>query len=1096
MGIRLFGRWIIFAIVMTLLALPSMARDVTYVNNEIALEIRVERGGRLWSLAEVPSLRYGDFLHVKLVNAKGFNKEFPYVINQRLNSMPSNHGLMLVGAFVRATDRSGLGLEAFPRPFLSADNSELLFRIERDDVTPFLLLIPAIYEGREGEWEDFVKDITRKPELKAFRDFLLREFDAGTAGGEIGMVYKEGDDPDSSLRTAQFLLPRIMAANQERNAPDYNGLSRSQQTDRLYGALGVAPPPQAGSLEYINSFLDAFVPTDPTQPVKMPDRNTFGALLQQGVSFLPQWYSAPLRGLELFGKMTLLLSGLNQRPKRDEKYFVSVRWAPKTATPATPGAAGTVAGSILADTYQMDPIERLDAKGADGRGRKNILIACLGRTGFKKAVIKPTIAVPNQGGIVYLSNTSQTRILTFDGASPLSPDQLERFTSGLVLQLMDGSPAIPLTYDKKNGAFILASAQTLPLKPVNAVIRGDWGHTGRVDDLTTAFQVCGVDRGLWTVENGLSLTVGGQVAVRLRTEKPIRPYQVTFRYTNGAPLNTQDIAEVPNEPGVYTAKFDLTGQRAGIGRLEIYKPPMGDAPDMVEGFRDATSGDLRVQLFDPQRPIVFSDLEYYAYDNRLKVKGTAFTENTAPARIAVGESVFERGPNLEEGWIAYDTKTPFTKVGSNPAMLTLRDGRITTSELRVRPRRPTFTMVERIKNNPPAPFPWELPEKLATQYSALEIRLTAAEGYRFVASSQLMFGPIAIKPDIIPTGAQGVEMLTFTLDPRLYPNLRGALVGRLTETRDSGETVTSADLPLAYTLAQLPDLPISLRVMGGKYRLIGNGVGSIERAGAASMLQPVMPTGTGPTAYIDFTVLPGAPLVFQARGYDTPLRWNGPIVPASLNRPAIQLDNGDKPAAMVQWNKAEGATEYRVFRSTDPNVPATPQTRLTVLPATDAATYAYADKEPLEPGAAYYYRVVAVCRKDGYTEDLFPEAEFSAVSAPSEAILVRPAAPLTVAVAAVMVNDKTVPEIRFSKAAGATAYRIYRGESTDFMPTPENKVSPDLAATAPDTQTWQDAAPLTPGRTYFYKVIAIATREGIKEAVSAPSPVSNGYLVP
>lgn len=1068
-------------------ALSAQAREEIPANNDVALQIRVERGGRLWALTDIPALQYGDLLHVQLTNATALHPEFPHVIRQRLNSMPSDHGLMIVAAFVQASDRAGLGNEAFEAPFLSQDSKELLFRVKRDDVTPFLLMVPAIYDGkRRGEWFELRNDIRKKPELKPLRDYLLRDFEAASVGGEVGVAFREGDDPDNSLKVAEFLLPRIVVANQARAQPEFQKLTRSQQTDKLYGALGVDLPDKPGSYEYINSFLDAFVPSDPAQAVKVPDGAILGALLQQGFTFLPQWYSAPLRGLELIGKLGVLLSGLNKRPKPDEKYFVSVRWTPKTV------AAGTAnATPAFTNAFSMDPVERLEEKSADGRQRKNILIACLGRTGFKKAVVKPTLTVAN-AGVVYLSNINPARSLSLDGGSPLSPDQLSRFASGLTLQLLDGTAPIPLLYDAKTGAFLLNSPQPLPTTPRNAVIRGDWGRIGKAADLTQPFQVCGVERGAWTMENGSALILGGAATIRLKTDQPLRPLQVIFRYQGGAAITAAEIADVPNAPGVFAVRFDLSNQRAGEGRLEVYRPPAGDAPALVETYQEGSSGEQKVKIYDPVRVLTPADTEYYAYDSRLRLRTSAFPESAFPTKITLGATTFDRGATLEDGWVAFDTKTPGTTVGNQNATFALKDGRTSTGEVRVRPRRPAFAVMERLREMPPQPFPWELPERVATQYSALEIRLTAAEGYHFPATAQLKFGPVTITPDIIPTGAQGADSITFTLDPRSYPNLRGQLIGRLFETREGNEVVSSVDIPLAYTLAQVPDLPVSLRYANGKYRLIGQNVNLIERAGASGALNPVTAVGTGATAYIEFPAAPGIPLYFQPRMLGTPLKWAGPITPAAPVRPAVDYNPAEN-AATVRFDRAAGATSYRVYRLTRPDEPLTPQNRVTILPATDAANYSVRDDSALQPGIPYQYRVVAIHQREGYGEPLFPEADFSAFSDFSEPILTRPAAVQTVAVER---GADGVVRVRFARAAGATVYRIHRGETPDFAPSMENRAGADLPAAPADSPTWTETSPLTPGHTYYYKVVAVATREGLREQVAPPSPASNGVAIP
>src|SRR4051794_39580391 len=91
------------------------------LNKENVLRVEVERAGQRYPLSDIPSLEKDDQVYVQLVNAKGYRDKFPFIANQRVASMKSDHGVMIVGAFINKNATAGLDKALFPRATRAKD---------------------------------------------------------------------------------------------------------------------------------------------------------------------------------------------------------------------------------------------------------------------------------------------------------------------------------------------------------------------------------------------------------------------------------------------------------------------------------------------------------------------------------------------------------------------------------------------------------------------------------------------------------------------------------------------------------------------------------------------------------------------------------------------------------------------------------------------------------------------------------------------------------------------------------------------------------------------------------------------------------------
>ena len=181
-----------------------------------------------------------------------------------------------------------------------------------------------------------------------------------------------------------------------------------------------------------------------------------------------------------------------------------------------------------------------------------------------------------------------------------------------------------------------------------------------------------------------------------------------------------------------------------------------------------------------------------------------------------------------------------------------------------------------------------------------------------------------------------------------------------------------------------------------------------------------------------------------------------PAAPAAPGNLSAIAGNGQ---IQLSWNAVTGATDYRIFRTTNGTFGTTPIATVTTT------TYL---NTGLTNGTTYSYRVAA--------HNAGGDGPFSAVvsTAPGAA----PGVPTNVSASA----GNAMVTLSWTAVATATSYNVYRGTTTN------GQAAPPLATglTAP---AFVDS-PVTNGVTYFYKVTAVnAFGESTRSTEASASPM-------
>ncbi len=179
---------------------------------------------------------------------------------------------------------------------------------------------------------------------------------------------------------------------------------------------------------------------------------------------------------------------------------------------------------------------------------------------------------------------------------------------------------------------------------------------------------------------------------------------------------------------------------------------------------------------------------------------------------------------------------------------------------------------------------------------------------------------------------------------------------------------------------------------------------------------------------------------------------NGPLTNATLHcaksaptAPVVRIGNSassGKP--MLTWNAVEGATSYRIYRSTSKG------SGYSLLGTTTATSYT---NTGAKAGTTYYYRVKA-CNDAG----LSPYSNI--VSGQAKSVTPKPAAPV-VKIGNSASSGK--PQLTWNAVSGATSYKVYRATSQNG--------TYSLLGTVTATSYTNTGAKA--GTTYYYKVKAV-----------------------
>jgi len=170
-----------------------------------------------------------------------------------------------------------------------------------------------------------------------------------------------------------------------------------------------------------------------------------------------------------------------------------------------------------------------------------------------------------------------------------------------------------------------------------------------------------------------------------------------------------------------------------------------------------------------------------------------------------------------------------------------------------------------------------------------------------------------------------------------------------------------------------------------------------------------------------------------------------PLPPKPAAPTGFTATAGDTKITLV-WSAVSGATEYRVFHGTSPNV------LTSGSPVTTVATPSFTDTG-LTNGTTYYFKVVAANMAGA--GDASPE--ISKTPLPP-----LPAVPTNLIAAA----GNAQVALTWTAVTGVTEYRIYRGTSAGVSTT-----GAAIAVSTVTTPSFTNLS-LTNGTTYFFKVVA------------------------
>ncbi|MBI4566775.1 MAG: hypothetical protein HY719_00095 [Planctomycetes bacterium] len=196
--------------------------------------------------------------------------------------------------------------------------------------------------------------------------------------------------------------------------------------------------------------------------------------------------------------------------------------------------------------------------------------------------------------------------------------------------------------------------------------------------------------------------------------------------------------------------------------------------------------------------------------------------------------------------------------------------------------------------------------------------------------------------------------------------------------------------------------------------------------------------------------------------------------PTSANVPPVAPDpvsaSATSTAIRVTWTAVTGATSYRVYRSSSPNVPIDTGAQIADVPA-PATSY---DDAAATPGNTYFYvvRAVNAFGASQRSNIVGPVSRANALAAPT-------------GLTATAGNAKV--DLSWTAVSGATAYKVYRSNA----PAPVTSGALLATVNAP-TVTYSDATAVN-GTLYYYVVTTVGgpSDSGPSNEVSA-TPAAGG----
>lgn len=204
------------------------------------------------------------------------------------------------------------------------------------------------------------------------------------------------------------------------------------------------------------------------------------------------------------------------------------------------------------------------------------------------------------------------------------------------------------------------------------------------------------------------------------------------------------------------------------------------------------------------------------------------------------------------------------------------------------------------------------------------------------------------------------------------------------------------------------------------------------------------------TSRVDSSVSPGRTYYYKVRARNGNSYGGYSLVVSrrvSLQAPKVTIINRNAYSLRIQWNTVAGASQYEVWRATSPSGK---YTKIATMKGTN-----YRIDGGLSPARPYYYKI---------------RARYGNVYSAFSAYKGGRTLPVTQSPITVVKRNSSSASIRWTKAAGATGYEIYR--STSY-----NGKYSRIGSTS---GTSFGNGGLTRGRVYYYKVRAYTIYGGVR----------------